>query len=126
MRGGINLTAFLLIRIFVIPVVVIFICRKCLKSVLLNILLMPILWIVFYFFYFESVITWLASLIGLMYCSFTRNLLDFESSYDSICYRITNKINCFELITTYLPSVVFSTSLFYSGMDLYFLGWHLI
>lgn len=120
------MTIFLLVRIFVIPLFVIFICHKRLKTVLLNILLMPILWIVYYFLYYEPIVTCLASLIGLIYIAFTPNLLNFKSSHDSICFKITNRINCFELISMYFPSALFSTFLFNTGMDLYFLGWHLI
>lgn len=120
------MTVFLWIRIAVIPILMILVHRKYLRFVLLNILLMPFLWLLFYFFYSEPALTCLFASAILIYCAFSDCFIKFKSDDDISHFKRLNRINCFELVLIYFPSALFSSFGFYSCMHFYFLGWRLI
>lgn len=119
---------FICTRAIVVPLVFFITGHKYVVNPLLlfSTLIMPFLWLIFYYFYSEPAMTCLCALGVLICFFFLYYFVKFENTNLMKAFKIINKINLFELILFYFPSALFSSFGFYSSMHLYFLGIELI
>lgn len=112
------------IRVIILPFILFKIFRSKLKNPFwsINILFLPIMWIIFYYCYAYAPITWVCAGVGLLIFIILCCLANIPNKFTLL--RNTQKyiiINLFELCLLYIPSVFYSASLFYSSRDIYFL-----
>lgn len=116
---------FIFIRVIILPFILFKIFRDKLKNPFwdINILVPPIMWAIFYLFHNYEAITWICAGVGfliffILCClSYIRNNMLLKNAQTYII------ITLFELFSLYIPSVIYSSSLFYSGPGEIYLLW---